>query len=80
MGWLTWLLSPVGRWVSGAGATIAIVLAAYWKAREDGKNALRREQADENARRTQNALEADSRTRRDIAGGGLYQDDGHRRD
>jgi hypothetical protein len=80
MVWLTWLLSPVGRWVSGAGATIALVLAAYWKAREDGKNALRREQADENARRTRNALEADDRVRRDAAAGRLRDDDGHRRD
>jgi len=80
MGWLTWLLSPVGRWVSGAGATIALVLAAYWKAREDGKNALRREQADESARRTRNALEADDRVRRDIIAGRLRDDDGFRRD
>jgi hypothetical protein len=80
MGWLGWMLSPVGRWVSGAGATIALVLAAYWKAREDGKNALRREQADENARRTRNALEADDGVRRDIIAGRLRDDDGHRRD
>ena len=78
--WLNWVVSPIGRWVSGVGGAIAVLLAAYWKARSDGKEALRREQADEANRRLRNAVEADFRARERIARGELLKDDGHRRE
>jgi hypothetical protein len=80
IGWLSWLLSPIGRWFGGAAAAFAFLFAAYWKARSDGKDALRHEQIEESQRRTRNALEADARARDNISRGGLYENDGHRRD
>jgi uncharacterized membrane protein len=77
---LTWFFSPIGRWFAVAGAAVAFVLAAFWHARQSGKDALRREQLEESERRTRNALEADDSVRSDIARGGLLKDDGHRRD
>jgi hypothetical protein len=78
--WLNWIVSPIGRWVSGVGGAIALLFAAYWKARSDGKEALRREQEAEQHRRLRNAIEADSRARERIARGELLKDDGHRRE
>jgi hypothetical protein len=78
--WLNWIISPIGRWVSGVGGAIAFLFVAYWKARSDGKEALRREQADEANRRLRNAIEADARGRERIARGELLKDDGFRRD
>lgn len=45
---MTWLLTLFGRakfYVLAAGAFLAAILAAWWRAREDGKNAVRVEQA-----------------------------------
>ncbi len=80
MSFVTWLFSPIGRWIGGAAAAVTFLFAAYWKARADGKDALRREQMEDSTRRTRNALEADARARDGINRGRLYEDDGHRRD
>jgi hypothetical protein len=77
---MIWLLGPIGRWFSAAGGVLVVLTAAYWKARSDGKEALRREQADEQNRRLRNAVEADARGRERIARGELREDDGYRRD
>lgn len=77
---IAWLFSPIGRWASAIGGAFAFLLMAYWKARSDGKEAIRREQADEANRRLRNAIEDDSRARERFARGELLQDDGHRRD
>lgn len=77
--WVSFLLSPVGRALSAVGAFLGAFLYVYLHGRSAGKEVLRREQDDERNRRTKNALDADDRVRRDIATGGLFNDDGHRR-
>lgn len=78
--WLRWIFSPVGRWIATVGAAFSILFLAYFKGRQEGKEAIEREQARERERRARNAIEADSAVRRDIAAGGLLKNDGHRRD
>lgn len=80
MMFLTWLLSPIGKWVGAAIAVAIFVGGFYWSARRDGANALRAQQMQDGQRRTNNALEADARTRDRLNRGGLLEDDGHRRD
>jgi hypothetical protein len=80
MGWLTWMLSPVGRWVSGAGAVLAAFVTVYLRGRSDAADRMRRLQAEDANRRLRDALQADDGVRRDIAAGRLREDDGHRRD
>jgi len=41
MGVITFLLSPVGRWIAGALAILAIIGGIYFKGRMDGKGAYR---------------------------------------
>ena len=77
---LTWIWRSFGRWLAAAGAAVAMLFAVYIKARNDGKEALRREQEDERNRRLRNAVEADARGRERIARGELLNNDGHRRD
>jgi hypothetical protein len=77
---IAWLFSPVGRWASAFGGAVAFLFVAYWKARSDGKEALRREQEAESYRRFRDAVEADNRARERIARGELLENDGHRRD
>ena len=77
---LTWIWHSFGRWLAAAGAAVAMLFAVYIKARNDGKEALRREQEDERNRRLRNAVEADARGRERIARGELLNNDGHRRD
>lgn len=67
------------RIISALGALFGM-FALYWKARSDGKEALRLEQEAESHRRMQNAVEADVRARERIARGELLTNDGHRRD
>lgn len=78
--WLNWILSPVGRWLSSAGAVIALVFTIYMKGRREGKAAIEKEQDDERAKRAKRVVEADDRVRRDNASGRLLENDGHRRD
>lgn len=45
---MTWLINLWGRakfYALAAAGAIAAALVAYWRAREDGKNAIRAEQA-----------------------------------
>jgi len=77
---LTWFFSPIGRWLSAAAGAAAFVFAFYWRGRQEGKDAIRREQEAEQHRRLRNAIEADARGRERIARGELLSNDGHRRD
>ena len=77
---MTWIWHSFGRWLAAAGAAVAMLLAVYIKARNDGKETLRREQEDERNRRMRDAVEADARGRERIARGELLNNDGHRRD
>lgn len=78
--WLRWIFSPVGRWLAAVGAAFSILFVAYLKGRQEGKEAIEREQAQERERRARDAIQADDAVRRDIAAGGLLKNDGHRRD
>lgn len=78
--WLRWVLSPIGRWFAAIGAALSILLAAYFKGRKEGKEALEQDQARERERRAKDAIEASDAVRRDNASGGLLKNDGHRRD
>jgi hypothetical protein len=80
MSWLTFIFSPIGRYLSLVGGVITAVFVIYKKGRKEGIEDLQREQERERARRSRNALEADDSVRRDISSGRLYQNDGHRRD
>lgn len=78
--WLRWVFSPIGRWAAAIGAALSILVAAYLKGRKEGKEALEQDQARERERRAKDALQADDSVRRDTAAGGLFKNDGHRRD
>lgn len=45
MGWLTTFFGKTKLYLLAAGAFVAAIFAAYWRIREDGKNAARLEQA-----------------------------------
>jgi hypothetical protein len=77
---MSWLLSPVGRWLAGAGAFVVGVFTVYLKGRQDAADRMRRLQAEDANRRLKDAFEADNRVRRDAAAGRLRDNDGHRRD
>lgn len=36
---LAWLLTPIGRYVAGAGLVLAVVAGLYWIGRTHGRNA-----------------------------------------
>jgi len=80
IGWVSWLLSPIGRWIGLAGVAIAALFGAYMKGRTEASERLRRKQAEDSNRRLRDAIEADGRARERIARGELRNDDGHRRD
>lgn len=59
---MTWLFALWGKtkfYVLAIGAALAAAFAAYWRIREDGKNAARLEQAQAQARSVQQRKEID---------------------
>lgn len=78
--WLRWLLSPIGRWIGTALAALAFLGSIYLKGRAAGKDVVQRRNDDDINRRSKKSLEAEQRVRDSIARGGLYTDDGHKRD
>lgn len=59
---MTWLLTLFGKaklYRLAAGAFIAAAFAAYWRIREDGKNAVRLEQQRRNAEAVKDRKEID---------------------
>jgi hypothetical protein len=79
MGFLSLILSPLGRAAAALGAILIAVAAIYGKGRRDASAVLEIKQRKDAQRRVENALEADARARRDIADGRLHDDDGHKR-
>lgn len=80
MTWLSWIISPIGRWLSAALAALTFLGSIYLKGRAAGKDTVQRKYDDDLNRRSKKSLEAEQRVRDSIARGGLYDDDGHRRD
>lgn len=66
------------------GGLLALVAGVIWalvtKAKRQGRDQERLESLKEANRRINEAIEADRAIRADIASGGLYDDDGYRRD
>lgn len=58
----------------------AMVRASEEKGRAEASEAIKDAQNKDALRRLKNALDADAKSRADSAAGGLYNDDGHRRD
>ena len=77
---LTWIFSPIQRWVAAFGSFVAFVALIWWNGRKRGIESIRDEQREEAQRRAKRALEADNTVRGDIAAGRLLENDGHRRD
>lgn len=77
---LTWLFSPVYRWLAAAASFVAFIALVWWDGRRRGVDALQEEQREEAMRRAKRAIEADNNVRRDVDAGRLYENDGHRRD
>tara|TARA_R110000868_G_scaffold19150_6_gene82799 strand:+ start:171 stop:413 length:243 start_codon:yes stop_codon:yes gene_type:complete len=78
--WLNWIISPVGRWLSAALGALAFLGTIYLKGRSAGKDVVERRNEDDINKRSKKSLEAEQRVRDSIARGGLYTDDGHKRD
>ena len=75
---IAWLLSPIGRWLAGAGGVVLAILTIYGKGRRDaGQNMEAKNNADILSR-TQKAVAAGDSVSSDP--GKLREDDGHRRD
>lgn len=75
---MSWLLTPIGRWLSSAMAVLAGIGAIYLKGRRDAKATLEQKAQADALTRTQNSLRAGDAVRTDA--GRLRDDDGHRRD
>lgn len=58
----------------------AMIRASEEKGRAEATEAIKDAQNKDALRRLKNALDADAKSRADSAAGGLYNDDGHRRD
>jgi hypothetical protein len=57
-----------------------MIRASEEKGRAEATEAIKDAQNKDALRRLKNALDADAKSRADSAAGGLYNDDGHRRD
>lgn len=77
---LSWILSPVGRVITGVGSVLVAIFTIYAKGRRDASAKIKAKMTEETNRRTADALEADSRVRDSIERGKLLEDDGFKRD
>jgi hypothetical protein len=75
---MTWLLSPIGRFLAAVGAIIAAIATIYAKGRADGKAKVENEAVKDALGRTQDAIDAGDAVARDPAR--LRESDGFRRD
>jgi len=75
---ITWLLSPIGRWLAAAGGIVLTILTIYGKGRRDARQKLEAKNNEDILRRTQDALAAGDSISRDPSK--LREDDGYRRD
>lgn len=75
---ISWLISPIGRFLASVGGLLLAVFAIYGKGRKDAADTMKEKAANDAARRTQDAISSG-----DAAGTSpdrLREDDGHRRD
>lgn len=75
---LTFLLSPIGRWVAGIGVTLLILGGIYAKITIDAKRRVEAQGTKESLTRTQDAVRAGDSI--DITPDGLRANDSYRRD
>lgn len=75
---IAWLLSPIGRWLAGAGGLVLAVLTIYGKGRRDARQNMEAKNNADILSRTQKAVAAGDSVSSDPSK--LREDDGHRRD
>lgn len=78
--WISWLLSPVGRFLAGIGAILLAIFAIYQKGRKDSSSDIKLREAENARKKLQRATNAADATRANNARGGLLNNDGYRRD
>ena len=74
---LTFLLSPIGRWIAGIGAVLLILGGVYVKITIDAKRRIEAQGTKESLTRTQDAVRAGDNV--DTSPDGLRSDDKYRR-
>lgn len=74
---LTFLFSPIGRWVAGVGAILLILGGLYVKIRLDAERQIEARGTRDTLTRTQDAVRAGDNV--DVSPDGLRSDDGYRR-
>lgn len=74
---LTFLFSPIGRWVAGVGAILLILGALYVKIRLDAERQIEARGTRDTLTRTQDAVRAGDNV--DVSPNSLRSDDGYRR-
>lgn len=74
---ITFILSPIGRWLAGMLATLLILGGVYVKIRLDAERRIEARGTKESLTRTQDAVRAGDSV--DVSPDGLRSDDGHRR-
>lgn len=75
---ISFLLSPIGRFVSAVGGVLVAILAIYGKGRRDAAAKIEAEAQADASRRVNNAVRAGDSVATDPAR--LRDNDGHRRD
>ena len=75
---LTFLFSPIGRWMAGVGAILLILGGFYVKVRLDAENRVEAKGNKESLTRTQDAVRAGDSV--NVTTDGLRADDKYRRD
>lgn len=78
MPFLTFFLSPIGRYVGVALAILAVIGTIYMRGRSDALSGAEAAAAADALRRTENAIRSGDSV--DVTADGLRNDDGHRRD
>jgi len=74
---LTFLFSPIGRWVAGVGAILLILGGLYVKIRLDAERQIEARGTRDTLTRTQDAVRAGDNV--DVSPDSLRSDDGYRR-
>ena len=75
---IAWILSPIGRWLAGAGGVVLAIITIYGKGRRDARQNIEGKNNADILNRTQKAVAAGDIVSRDPSR--LREDDGNRRD
>lgn len=78
MPFISWVLSPIGRWAAAVGGFILAVMAIYLKGRSDAKARIKNEAVKDAYGRMKNAIRAGDNAAVDPKR--LRDNDGYRRD